>query len=120
MSLVKDSVTPGHSQYNEKAARAKLMGRLSPAGLSLQWGPGVDANLLAHDDDKMAYSTCHLSWTTSCAGCHLPIQANWKSERLHHDVNRVVRQHREGLRGTASTRAATPRRTSRGCARGYR
>jgi hypothetical protein len=29
--------------------------------------------------------TCHLSWTTSCAGCHLPIQANWKTERLHFD-----------------------------------
>jgi hypothetical protein len=26
----------------------------------------------------MTCFTCHLSWTTSCAGCHLPIQANWK------------------------------------------
>ena len=25
------------------------------------------------------------SWTTSCAGCHLPIQANWKSERQHYE-----------------------------------
>src|SRR5258707_6938009 len=24
---------------------------------------------------------CHTSWTTSCGGCHLPIQANWKTER---------------------------------------
>ena len=27
--------------------------------------------------------TCHTSWTTSCGGCHLPIQANWKTERHH-------------------------------------
>ena len=26
-----------------------------------------------------------LSWTTSCAGCHLPIQANWKTERHHYE-----------------------------------
>ncbi|HUP31270.1 MAG TPA: hypothetical protein VM122_13915, partial [Usitatibacter sp.] len=29
--------------------------------------------------------SCHLSWTTSCAGCHLPIQANWKTERNHYE-----------------------------------
>jgi hypothetical protein len=79
VSLVKDSVTPGHPEYNEKAARAKLMA----AGTSMQWGPGVDK--LAHGDDQMACYTCHLSWTTSCAGCHLPIQANWKSERKHYE-----------------------------------
>ncbi len=33
----------------------------------------------------MACFTCHLSWTTSCAGCHLPIQANWKTERQHYE-----------------------------------
>ena len=33
----------------------------------------------------MTCYTCHLSWTTSCAGCHLPIQANWKTERLHYE-----------------------------------
>ena len=27
--------------------------------------------------------TCHTSWTTSCSGCHLPIEANWKSPREH-------------------------------------
>ena len=25
--------------------------------------------------------TCHSSWTTSCGGCHLPIQANWRTEK---------------------------------------
>jgi len=33
----------------------------------------------------MTCYTCHLSWTTSCAGCHLPIQANWKTERHHYE-----------------------------------
>ncbi len=46
---------------------------------SMQWGPGVDPSNLAHGDDKMACFTCHSSWTTSCAGCHLPIEANWKT-----------------------------------------
>src|SRR3546814_18784634 len=27
--------------------------------------------------------TCHLSWTTSCGGCHLPIEANWKTKSHH-------------------------------------
>jgi len=50
-------------------------------GRNGKWGQGVDK--LAHDNDKMLCFTCHLSWTTSCAGCHLPIQANWKTERNH-------------------------------------
>ena len=29
--------------------------------------------------------TCHLSWTTTCGGCHLPIQANAKTERHHYE-----------------------------------
>ena len=33
----------------------------------------------------MACYTCHLSWTTSCAGCHLPIEANRKTERHHYE-----------------------------------
>jgi len=81
MTLVKDTVNPDHPRYNAKAARAKLMG----AGTTMAWGPGVDAGALAHGDDKMACYSCHLSWTTSCAGCHLPIQANWKTERLHYE-----------------------------------
>jgi hypothetical protein len=80
VSLVKDSVNPKHPEYNEKAARAKLMAA-GEAGRQGKWGPGVDK--LAHDNDRMLCFTCHLSWTTSCAGCHLPIQANWKTERYH-------------------------------------
>jgi hypothetical protein len=82
MSLVKDNMNPAHPEYNAKAARAKLMGA-GAEGQDGKWGPGVKE--LAHDNDKMTCFTCHLSWTTSCAGCHLPIQANWKTERLHYE-----------------------------------
>ncbi|MCB2029947.1 MAG: hypothetical protein KDH18_15450 [Rhodoferax sp.] len=84
MSLVKDTVTATHPKYNEKAARAKLMlaGR---AGQDGTWGTAGAGQSYAHDDEKMACHTCHLSWTTSCAGCHLPIQANAKTERLHYE-----------------------------------
>lgn len=82
MSLVKDNMNPAHPDYNAKSARAKLMGA-GTEGQDGKWGPGVKE--LAHDNDKMTCFTCHLSWTTSCAGCHLPIQANWKTERLHYE-----------------------------------
>jgi hypothetical protein len=55
------------------------------ADASMRWGPGVDPSKLAHGDDRMTCYACHLSWTTSCAGCHLPIQANWKTERQHYE-----------------------------------
>lgn len=87
VSLVKDSVDPANPHYNEKAARAKLMSKL-PGGISngpLPWGPGVAPDKLAHNDAEMECYTCHLSWTTSCAGCHLPIQANRKTERHHYE-----------------------------------
>jgi hypothetical protein len=82
MTLTRDTVTPGHPQYNEKAARAKLM-HGGAAGREGRWGAG--ASEYAHGDDKMTCFSCHTSWTTSCSGCHLPIQANWKTERLHYE-----------------------------------
>jgi hypothetical protein len=82
VSLTKDSVTPGHPRYNEKAARAKLT-HAGAAGRGGKWGAGAPE--YAHGNDKMTCFTCHLSWTTSCAGCHLPIQANWKTERNHYE-----------------------------------
>jgi len=82
MSLVKDTVNPDHPKYNAKAARAKLMSA-GEEGQDGKWGPGVAK--LAHDNDKMTCYTCHTSWTTTCAGCHLPIQANWKTERHHYE-----------------------------------
>jgi len=77
VSQVKDSVTPGNPHYNAKAARAKLMAK-DPRGQ--QWGPDIPWEVLAHNDDKLECYACHTSWTTSCGGCHLPIEANWKTE----------------------------------------
>ncbi|HUP93132.1 MAG TPA: OmpA family protein [Solimonas sp.] len=82
VSLVKDTVTPGHTKYNAKAARAKLM---SKDVARLDWGTDVKATDRAHPDEEMVCTTCHTSWTTSCGGCHLPIQANWKTERQHYE-----------------------------------
>jgi hypothetical protein len=82
MTLTRDTVTPGHPRYNEKAARAKLT-HTGAAGRDGKWGASPDG--YAHDNEKMTCFSCHLSWTTSCAGCHLPIQANWKTERQHYE-----------------------------------
>jgi LVIVD repeat len=79
VSLVKDTVDRNHPRFNLKAARAKLMGANGSDG-SYGWGPGISSENRAHGDDKMACYTCHLSWTTSCGGCHLPIEANWKTK----------------------------------------
>ena len=82
MSLVKDTVTPGNPRFNAKAARAKLMGRDPRAQ---KWGPDLPASQLAHGDDNMECYSCHTSWTTSCGGCHLPIEANWKTDRHRYE-----------------------------------
>jgi len=81
VSLVKDTVDPDSPTYNPKAARAKLMSK----GTDQKWGPGVKIDDRAHKDAEMECFTCHLSWTTSCGGCHLPIQANWKTTRHHYE-----------------------------------
>jgi hypothetical protein len=80
VSLVKDTVDPASPDFNPRAARAKLMSRLGTEAKSFAWGPGVAPKDLAHKDSEMACFACHSSWMTSCGGCHLPIEANWKSD----------------------------------------
>ncbi|HTE42736.1 MAG TPA: hypothetical protein VK629_18085, partial [Steroidobacteraceae bacterium] len=82
VSLVRDSVTPGNPHYNSKAARAKLMGTDTK---TQAFDVRTAKERLAHSDDKFECYTCHTSWTTSCGGCHLPIEANWKTERNHYE-----------------------------------
>jgi len=82
MSLVKDTVTKGHRNYNAKSARAKLM---STNTAKQNWGKNVSPNQRAHKDEEMECYTCHTSWTTSCGGCHLPIEANRKTDRHHYE-----------------------------------
>ena len=79
VSLVKDSVDRASPQFNAKAARAKLMSRAGADTGRYSFGPAVAKADRAHNDDSVACFTCHLSWTTSCGGCHLPIEANWRT-----------------------------------------
>ncbi len=80
VSLVKDSVDPSSPAYNAVAARAKLMSRTTAPGQQFTWGPSVAPQNLAHKDSEMGCFACHTSWTPSCGGCHLPIEANWKTD----------------------------------------
>ena len=85
VSLVKDSVDPLSPQFNAKAARAKLMSKSGADDGTFAFGPGIAKNDRAHGDDNIACFSCHLSWTTSCGGCHLPIEANWKTSMHHYE-----------------------------------
>jgi hypothetical protein len=85
VSLVKDSVDPQSPRFNLKAARAKLMSSEGADSGRFVFGSGVAPERLAHKDNEMACFTCHLSWTTSCSGCHLPIEANWKTTSHKYD-----------------------------------
>jgi hypothetical protein len=80
VSLVKDSVDPATPTFNAKAARAKLVSRYGAETGNFEFGTGIAGEDRAHRDPEMACFTCHLSWTTSCGGCHLPIEANWKTK----------------------------------------
>ncbi len=81
VSLVKDSSNPDHASYNALSTRAKTVSR----DKSMQWGGGVAPENRAHPSEEMTCFSCHSAWVTSCAGCHLPIQANWKTRRHHYD-----------------------------------
>ena len=70
--------------YNEKARYAKTMQKDGRT-----WGevPAHDqvASTLAHVPGRMTCQACHTSWTTSCFGCHLPMQANFRKEIRHYE-----------------------------------
>ncbi|MCB0353338.1 MAG: hypothetical protein KDD64_07440, partial [Bdellovibrionales bacterium] len=89
---VRDSIDPSHPHYNEASARAKTVQAFRDGDKDPRWGDlkaidsatDLDA-LLAHNNDEMSCFACHSSWVTSCAGCHLPIEANWKEKSKHYD-----------------------------------
>ncbi len=85
VSLTKDSTDPDSPYFNAKSARAKLVSADSAGAAVMEFGPDVPADKRAHRDEEMACFTCHLSWTTSCGGCHLPIEANWKTKDHHYE-----------------------------------
>jgi len=69
---VKDTITPGNAHYNERSVYAKTIRNVTGA--------------IAHSDAKMTCYACHTSWMTSCSGCHLPQEANSKSETHHYET----------------------------------
>jgi hypothetical protein len=71
--------------FNVRSARSKLMSRSGAETGRYSFGPGVPEDQLAHPTNEMACFTCHLSWTTSCGGCHLPIEANWRTSVHHYE-----------------------------------
>ncbi len=79
-----DQATAGPC-FNLRSARAKLMSRTGAETGRFLFGAGVPDGELAHPDSEMACFTCHLSWTTSCGGCHLPIEANWRTTTHHYE-----------------------------------
>jgi hypothetical protein len=85
VSLVKNTVDPASPEFNAKSARAKLMSASGADDGKFGFGPGVPLEDRAHKDGEMACFTCHLSWSTSCGGCHLPIEANWKTVMHHYE-----------------------------------
>ncbi|QYJ07780.1 multiheme c-type cytochrome [Qipengyuania flava] len=84
VSLTRESVDPTARDFNAKSARAKLMSRTGAETGRFEFGTGVAPEDRAHGTEEMACFTCHLSWTTSCGGCHLPIEANWKTKSHHY------------------------------------
>ena len=76
-----DSITPGHARYNERSRLAKTMRKDGST-----WGDVPEGGKdIAHPDAKMTCFTCHSSWMTSCAGCHLPMYANERRPDLHNE-----------------------------------
>ena len=71
--------------FSRRSARAKLLARSGSDTGRYLFGEGVPDGELAHPESEMACFTCHLSWTTSCGGCHLPIEANWRTTTHHYE-----------------------------------
>ncbi len=117
---VVDVIDPLSKHYSEKARLAKTM-RVD----GKTWGDVPEKHdALAHGSDKLACISCHTSWVTSCFGCHLPQQANWKEDKKHFDggatrnwtsYNPQVIRHdifMLGRHSTVKNHAVTPVRSS--------
>jgi hypothetical protein len=76
VSQVLHSCDPADPEYNQKAAYAKLAQKADGG--------------FAHAAAGMDCASCHTSWMTSCFGCHLPQEANWRTP-MHHFEDKKLR-----------------------------
>lgn len=96
-----DSIDPNHPDYKEQSRLSKTFRRDG------SWGdipdPKDDAKVLAHSNSTMTCYTCHTAWTTSCFGCHLPMEANKQKPMLHfEDRNDTETKGRDTFRNWTS------------------
>ena len=79
----------GRSRFNLLAQVAKTVRKDGSWGLAPRvanfGGAPTDCDRFAHQPKKMECYTCHTSWMTSCFGCHLNMQANWRKPALHNE-----------------------------------
>jgi hypothetical protein len=83
LKQVKDVITPGSPDFNEKAMYAKTIRKDNKT-----WGPlngEKDTCQLAHTEGKMTCYACHSSWNTQCSGCHLDGRTNLNTPTLHYE-----------------------------------
>lgn len=73
-----DTVNPNSDHYNAMSAYAKTLKRDGKTWGGVPEDPNDCQNELAHSNEAMDCQTCHTSWATSCFGCHIPMEANYK------------------------------------------
>jgi hypothetical protein len=73
-----DTVNPESEHYNAMSAYAKTLKRDGRNWGAVPDDPAKCGKDLAHSNQEMDCQTCHTSWATSCFGCHLPMEANYK------------------------------------------
>jgi hypothetical protein len=73
-----DTVDPSSEHYNIMSAYAKTLKRDGKNWGAVPDDPEKCGKELAHSDEAMDCQTCHSSWATSCFGCHMPMEANYK------------------------------------------
>lgn len=73
-----DTVDPRSDHYNIMSAYAKTLKRDGKTWGAVPHDPKACAKQLAHSNENMDCQTCHTSWATSCFGCHIPMEANYK------------------------------------------
>lgn len=73
-----DTVNPESDHYNAMSAYSKTLKRDGKNWGSVPEDSDECQNDLAHSNEAMDCQTCHTSWATSCFGCHMPMEANYK------------------------------------------